>query len=143
MAEALGFAAAVAGLASLAIQVSQISFQYVSGVRHTSKTVSTYLQELSALTSVILRIQDVVSQPQVQEGFTGNSSGLPTTSLDECSKQMQTLKNKLQRYLSDSGARARFRTLSWPLEEKETRHFIETFHRFCNTFNSIVSANTL
>ena len=143
MAEALGLASAVAGLASLAIQVSQISFQYVSGVRHASKIVSAYLQELSALTSVVLRLQNVLEQPQVEAALAARSSIASSTTFDECAKEMQMLKSKLERHLSEKGFRSKLKALSWPLEEKETRHFMELFHRYCNTFNVAVSAETL
>ena len=143
MAETLGLAAAIAGLASLAIQVSQISFQYVSGVRHTSKTVSNYLQELSALTSVILRLQNAVEQPEVQDALTSGAFAPPIASFRECTEQMQILKDKLERYMCEPGIRSKVRALSWPLEDRETRHCVEMFHRYCNTFNMIVSADTL
>lgn len=56
IADPLSVADFVAGLVSLAIQLSQLSFQYVSSVTGSSKGWSSYIQELSTLTSVLLKL---------------------------------------------------------------------------------------
>ncbi|KAH0564763.1 hypothetical protein GP486_001846 [Trichoglossum hirsutum] len=143
MAEALGLAAGVAGLISLAIEVSRLSFEYASAARHSSKIVSGYLRELSALTSVILRLQDAAEQLEVQNALGARPSGLPNASVMECIEQMEKLKEKLERYKSSSGIRAKVKPLAWPFEEKDTRHLTETFQRYCSIFDMILSADTL
>jgi hypothetical protein len=139
----VGLAAAVAGLISLAIEVSHLSFEYASAVRHTSRSVSGYLRELSALTSVVLRLQDAAERLEVRNALGDRPPGLPNASVMECIEQMKKLKEKLERYVSGSGIRGKVKSLAWPFEEKDTRHLTEMFQRYCSIFDMILSADTL
>lgn len=142
MAEALGLASAVAGLVSLAIEVSRISFEYASGVRHASKAVSDYLRELSALTSVILRLQNATTRPEVRNALEDLPAEPADPSILECMGDMTRLKTKLEKY-TGNGLRMKIKTLLWPFEEKETRKLAEMFQRYCSILEAMISADTL
>lgn len=57
MSDPISVAGTVAGLVSLALQLSQVSLQYVASVKNSSKAWSSYIRELSALTSALIRLQ--------------------------------------------------------------------------------------
>lgn len=59
MSDPLSVSASIAGLVGLAITLSQVSYQYVASAKGASAAWPPYMQELSALTSVLIRLQDV------------------------------------------------------------------------------------
>jgi hypothetical protein len=59
MADPLSISASVAGLLSLVIQVADGTYQYVSGARSASSTISSLLRELRALKTVLVRLDDL------------------------------------------------------------------------------------
>ena len=142
MADPLSLASAIAGLASLAIEVSRISFEYASEVRHASKAVSEYLRELSALTSAVLRLQGALSSREVQDALEDSASQAANPSILQCLDDMETLRIRLDKYAA-SGVRRKFQTLLWPFEEKETRKSAEMLHRHCSALDLLLSADTL
>jgi hypothetical protein len=143
MAEGLALASSVAGLASLAIQLTQVSFQYVSDVRKASKAISSYLQELSVLTSVLLRLQDVVDMPDIRELLAVRPSTLSATAIRECRTELDHLKSKLEKRTSKDGLLGNLKVLTWPFEEKETRRTVDMLHRFREIFHAALSSDTL
>jgi hypothetical protein len=143
MAEAVGLAASIAGLAGLTIQLAQVSFQYVSSVHGASKAVSSYLQELSALTSVLLRLHTVVDIPDIQKILADRPFAISTSAIDECQTQLKELKLKLEHRISKDGFLANLKPMTWPFEEKETKRIVDKLHRFHDIFHSAVSSDTM
>ncbi|KAI4143150.1 MAG: hypothetical protein LQ340_007098 [Diploschistes diacapsis] len=140
MADVLGLASAVAGLVSVAIEVSRISFEYASEVRHASKAVSDYLRELSALTSAVLRLQEVTAKSEVQKALDDAPSQVGP--LLQCMDDMTKLRAKLGKY-TGSGLRTKIKSLLWPFEETETRKQAEMLRRYCGLLELMMSADTL
>ncbi|KAI1038626.1 hypothetical protein LB505_007594 [Fusarium chuoi] len=60
MAEALGIASGAAGLLSLAIEVTKLSYTYIASVRGAPKSLTSYIAELTTLTSVLLQLEDLI-----------------------------------------------------------------------------------
>ena len=143
MAEALAIPSAVAGIASFAIQITQISFQYVSSVRNTSKAISAYLQELSALTSVLLRLRSLVDIPDVRDQLPARPDSLSCSALQDCEKELKSLKTRLEKRQSRTGFLASVKTLTWPFEERETKQLADMFQRFHAIFHAALSSDIL
>ena len=144
MADPLSTAASVAGLVSLAIQLSQLSFQYVSSVRGSSKTWSSYIQELSALTSVLLKVQqasDAISAADLSATLRG--PGVSTSTVRDCEVELTALKIVLSEKLQKRGIRGKLEMLSWPFSEDDTVAKVQKLHRFSSLFSSSLVADNL
>lgn len=141
MAEAVALAASIAGLTSLAIQLTQISYHYVSDLRDASKAVLSYIRELSALTSVLLRLQEVLEIPDVTNLLSSRPSSLSKQSMDIYMAEITAVKSGLEKRASKTGLSAKLKSLSWPLEEKETKRSVDTLHRIHGLLNSALSAD--
>jgi hypothetical protein len=146
MTEALGIAASIAGLASLTIQITQISFQYVSDITSASKCQADYLQELSALTSVLLRLQQATSDPDISHLLASRDDTISTDAINNCNKQLEHVKSKLEKRsvaLAEPGPFSKLKLLGWPFEEKETKKLVATLHRFHDIFLSALATDHL
>ena len=146
MAEALGIAASIAGLASLTIQITQISFQYVSDITDASKSQASYLQELSALTSVLLRLQQATSNPDIGHLLTTRDASISADAIQSCTEQLEQVKSKLEKKsaaLAEPGPLSKLKLLAWPFQEKETKKLVATLHRFHDIFLSALATDHL
>jgi hypothetical protein len=104
MADPLSAVGSVAGLVSLAIQLSQLSFQYVSGMKGSSKAWSAYIQELSTLTTVLLKLQQASENADAQIiSHILPSPGVPANSIQECHKELDSLKSAISEKLVKRG----------------------------------------
>jgi hypothetical protein len=144
MAEPVGVAASVAGLVSIAIQLSQISYQYVSSVKGSSKAWSGYIQELSTLTSVLLKFQRACEAAGAQD-LAGviSAPGLSPQSIRDCHKELEDLKSALSEKLQKRGLRGRLEMLSWPFSESDTEAKVLMLHRISGLFRSSLAADSL
>jgi hypothetical protein len=90
----LSIISGVAGLASLAIQLAQITSAYVSSVRGASKSISDLHQELLALRSVLIQLKSFLeSQPHVGP-FKQTSALIETNGF--CQAKLEALLAKLE-----------------------------------------------
>lgn len=148
MADPFSAAASVAGLVSLAIQLSQLSFQYVSSVNGSSKAWSSYIQELSALTSVLLKVQQVsdagdrvTSERDLCAAMSGLALGISPAAVWECAAELNQLKAVLSEKLQKRGLRGKLEMLAWPFSEADTEKRVFILHRFSALFNSSLAAD--
>ncbi|KAK4212693.1 hypothetical protein QBC37DRAFT_401244 [Rhypophila decipiens] len=118
MADPLSTVASVAGLLSLAIQLSQLSFQYVASIKGSSKAWSSYIVELSSLTSVLLKAQQASDAADKHTIITASS--IPPSAIYECQAELSQLKAILSEKLRKQGLRGKLEMLAWPFSESET-----------------------
>jgi len=133
MAEGLALASAVASLVTLVGQVSRLSYIFLSDIRNASRSQKLYLQETSALTEVLLRIEDALEVRDIEgiRNFVafGPSSKLKST-LENCQDLLASLKISLEKAAEDGSQFARLRSsLKWPFGEKEIKKTVDTIKR--------------
>lgn len=144
MAEPISAAASIVGLVSLAIQLSQLSFQYISSLKGSSKAWSSYIQELSTLTSVLLKLQQVCDCAGAQDvSRLLPAPGLSSDSIRECHNELDSLKSTLSEKLQKRGLRGKLEKLSWPFSESDTQAKVLMLHRFSGLFESSLVADNL
>lgn len=144
MADPLSGAAGVAGLVSLAIQLSQLSFQYISSIKGSSQAWSSYIQELSTLTSALLKLQQACNGAGAQDSFhVLPAPGLSSHSIQECCNELESLKSTLSEKLQKRGLRGKLEMLSWPFSESDTQVKVLMLHRFSSLFESSLVADNL
>ena len=84
MANPLSISTSVAGLLSLVIQVADGTYQYVSGARSASSTISSLLRELRALKTVLVRLDDLTHSSYTEAG--GDVSIISQRDIEVCRK---------------------------------------------------------
>ena len=128
MAELVGLASAIAGLVTLVGQVAKLSYSFLSDIRGASKSQKLYLQEISALTEVLLRTEHALD---IQELDAFRSSSILTNTLQNCQELLISLKSSLEA-ATESGSRIeRLKSsLKWPFDEKEVKRLVEMLHRY-------------
>ena len=140
MADPLSAAASVVGLVSLAIQLSQLSFQYVSSIKGSSKSWSSYIQELSALTSVLLKVQQASDDTKSLHALIARP-GISGATVRGCEAELGELKTILAEKLQKRGIRGKLDMLAWPFSEADTHKRVQTLHRFSALFSSSLVAD--
>lgn len=127
MAELIGLASAVAGLVTLIGQVSKLSYAFLSDIRGASKSQKLYLQEISALTEVLLRIEQALEVDDL--GFVRPSS-ISAEVFQDCQELLRSLKTSLEKATESSSRIEKLKSsLKWPFNEKEVKKLVEMLHR--------------
>ena len=127
MADVLGLASAVASLVTLVGQVSKLSYAFLSDVKNASKSQKLYLQEASALTEALLRIEDAL---EVQGISAVRPSSTFKHSLADCHDLLLSLKASLEKATQGAGQMPKIKSsLKWPFGEREVRSTVETLRR--------------
>ncbi|KAF5645862.1 ankyrin repeat domain protein [Fusarium tjaetaba] len=85
MAEALGIASGAAGLLSLAIEVTKLSYTYIASVRGAPKSLTSYIAELTTLTSGMLQLEDLIRTKR----FNVQNSQTLSNALHDCQLENQ------------------------------------------------------
>ena len=134
MADPLSIASGVAGLVTLAAQVTKLTYNYVSDMRNASRKQKEYLSEISALTSVLLQTEQACCDLD-GTGLVGTRpASLTHDILEQCRTQLMTLQTNLEK-------QGNFKTLLWPLKERDMAKGIESLQRFRAVFSDFVTAN--
>lgn len=146
MAEAIGVSSGVITLAALAPTVSQLSYDYVQKVRDAPKSVSRHLQEIVALRSALLNVQETLAPPEITPALQSHGELLPKSLIMGCHTELETIKAKLQTR-SDTRSRWGFKSkvqrLTWLLQERDTLQLVEKLSRWNNLCHSFVATYNL
>jgi hypothetical protein len=143
MSDPLSVAGTIAGLVGVAIQLSQVSYQYVASIKGSSKAWSSYIQELSALTAVLLRLQAAAEVPERGSTLTIREPHVSADAVNECVSELQQVKTKLDAKLARGGIMGKFEALAWPFSEMDTQKKVDMLHRFHSLFSSALLADNL
>ena len=143
MAEALGIASGIAGLVSLTIEVIEISYKYISEVKGASRTVSRLVKELEDIKNVLQKIDEISRETDDQEIFgAGGSSLLNLKKSNDYVSLLDSLRDNLNKRMSDSSIRKRIKALTWPFTEEKTQALVESLHRHLETFTTALTIDT-
>lgn len=146
MAEVIGLGSGIITLAGLALKVFQLSYDYLQKVRDVPESVSQYLQEILALKSALLRVQEISTLPGFASTLSSNGELLPSSLIIECRTELESIERQLQnrsKVKSRWAFRSKVRDLTWPFQEKETMEMVEKLGRWNNIFTSFVSSYNL
>jgi hypothetical protein len=135
MAEAFGLAAAVANLLQISVQITQLSYNYMSDVKNAPKTQKQYLQEVSAFTDVLFRVDQAFQEAKSTGLAIPDLPGsLNDDLIQDCHKNLAALRSTLEKRLVK---------LMWPFQEKDLKKQIDILHRYRELFTSFLSASIL
>ncbi|KAJ6540513.1 ankyrin repeat-containing domain protein [Mycena capillaripes] len=143
MAELVGFVSAVAGLVTLAGQISKISYGYLSDVRDAQRMRGRYLTELSAFTDALKHAEKAAVDAEQLDAMVPRPAHLSAKVLDECHTHLLALHRSLETPKTGGSLSRLKATAVWPLEEAQMKKHIEMLHRFRSIFSDYVSSSTL
>lgn len=134
MAEIIGLAASIAGLVQIAGQITKLSYSYITDIKNASRTQKQYLNEVSAFTDVLFRVEDGMQEVEASGLVAPRPPSLTAGVIDDCRIQLSSIHSELEK---------RLRKFIWPFQDKELKKHIDTLHRFRAIFSDLVSANIL
>ena len=131
---ALSAAAAVAGLLSLTIQITQVSQRYISSFRNLPRVATCYLDELVCLKRLLVDVQDALlfQNPELP----GGSSALPLD-VSEFQIEMEQLCSRLDESQRCSASQI-LKGLAWPFGDDETARWTSSLNRCRNRIEMAV-----
>ena len=127
----LSLAASVAGLVSLALQVSGTIGAYCKSVKDAPKSVEEISRELLLLISALQQLENFLkSQPLKQSAF--DQSSLLATAFISCRDSIDGIASKL--HGPEKGKFPTLDRLKWPFAENEIQKRLEALRRCTSTF---------
>ncbi|KAI0401138.1 ankyrin repeat-containing domain protein [Xylaria palmicola] len=144
MADPLSIAGTAAGLVSLALQLSQESYRYVTGVRDSSVTLSSFIQQLSALQNVFLGLQKTLEDQakHPDETIRSRKPDIAESALKDCINELKEVKAYLENKLGKGGLMAKLYAITWPFQEKEFEKKVQRLCYFNNIFSTALGRET-
>ncbi len=128
----LSVAASVAGLVSLAFEVSSTVSSYCKSVKNARKEVQDTAQELASMQNTLQQLDELLHSQRLKSRLFDSSSVL-VTALTICSNIIKTISSKVQALDADCFARV-WEKLKWPFSEKEMQKTLTTLRRCAATF---------
>lgn len=144
MAEALGLAASIASHTQIIGQITKISYSVISDIQTATKDQKQYLQEVSALADVLLRLEQALDSPQVQSILAVRPPTLSRKVLEDCYRGLGSLQDVQTNRTTSSSRLESFKTsVLWPFEGKGVKKQIEILHKYRELFVAAISSDTL
>src|SRR6266536_1591055 len=127
MLDPLSFSSGVAGLLSLTIEITKISYEYISGVKDAPKSALTMISEITSLENVLRDLRNkIVLIAEVAELL--QSIQLNDTTrvhvLQQCETDLRNLLLELQDKASSSRPSGFYRS-KWPFKEPDMQKKLE------------------
>ena len=130
MADPFSLATGIAGLINLSLEVTKIAQQYIQGVRHSSKDIDDFLQELAALTDVLRQLDAFLKKDEAGARSFDQTSVLVKT-YKACRSSLEKTRSALQ---SRVNKHKLLKALTWPFVGKEHQEVISAILRWIHTF---------
>ena len=152
MAEVIGLAASIAGVITLSAQVTALSYKYLNGVKNASKDINRLINELTSLSGILMALQAGASTNWTTRFSDQNSSHSSTYSIEtlipECTSLIEELRMKLEIKPTSKQDPTKatvgvFRSLMWPVKEKETIEYVQKLERLKTLLTLAISMENL
>ena len=128
----LSLAASVAGVASLALQLSSVITAYVRAVKDAPKSVREITQELNLTQAVLEKLDKFLRSQSVKHASFDPSSVLPTA-IASCNNTVRDVLDNLHSS-KQNGMLRMLEKLTWPFTEKETQRRLDALRRCTSAF---------
>ena len=122
----------IAGLISLAIEVTKITSDFARNVKGASGQVHDLLTELVALKDVLQRFDTFLKTQDSSGSFADNCALVSTERY--CSVKIKQLYEKLTRLTEGGKLRRGLHALAWPYKQTENAELVLSLHRCAQTF---------
>ncbi|KAK5439601.1 hypothetical protein LTR34_000569 [Exophiala xenobiotica] len=131
-------ASGIAGLITLALQVSGTIAIYVKSIRERSKNVQELHDELLLLGEVLSGLRDFLASEQAKGRSFDNNSVLQKA-ITDCRDRIERIGDKLKPPDNSTRVSRALDKLRWPFEQREVNQMIENLRRYGQTFHFAVT----
>ena len=135
--DGVSVASGVAGLITLAIQVSDEIYRYVKAISERAKNAKELHSELLLLGEVLSQLADFLHSEQVK-GTAFDEHSVLQRSISECKDRIERIGDKLKPKEGNRLVRTMDK-LVWPFKEETIRQLMENLRRFRSTFEFAVT----
>ncbi|OQV07153.1 Ankyrin repeat-containing protein [Cladophialophora immunda] len=130
--DGVSVASSIAGLVTLALQVSATIAIYVNSIKERANTVRELHDELLLLGEVLSGLRDFLESEKVK-GRALDTQSVLSKAIRDCRQRMERIGDRLKP--SDGGKVARaIDHLRWPFEQREVMQMVENLRRYTQTF---------
>ncbi|EXJ74159.1 uncharacterized protein A1O5_02453 [Cladophialophora psammophila CBS 110553] len=130
--DGVSVASSIAGLVTLALQVSATIAIYVNSIKERSNTVRELHDELLLLGEVLGGLREFLESEKVK-GRVLDTQSVLSRAVRDCRQRMERIGDRLKP--SDGGKVARaIDHLRWPFEQREVMQMVENLRRYTQTF---------
>lgn len=136
--DGVSVASGIAGLISLALQVSGTIAIYVNSIKERSKNIQELHDELLLLGEVLSGLRDFLASEQAKGRSFDNNSVLQKA-ITDCRDRIERIGNKLKPPDSSSRVSRAIGKLRWPFDQKEVNQMTENLRRYSETFHFAVT----
>lgn len=137
MADPLSISASVAGLLSLAIQVSQLLYTQIQASKHAPGDAKELLDELQGIESVLKRLEAFLSTQGIHERIFGANSML-TTAIQGCTVRILDMQGRVEK-LNKHSVGGIIERGKWFYKQDERREIVAYLHRSLTIFQLSLS----
>jgi hypothetical protein len=134
MAEIIGIVSGIAGLVTLAAQITKLSYGFMLDIKNASRTQKQYLREVSALTEALLGAEQASQDAETLGLVIKRPNPLSESVIADCRTELASLLSDLEKHSH---------RLLWSLLEQDLRKRIDELQRFRSVFQSFITANIL
>jgi hypothetical protein len=132
-------ATGVAGILSLAMDITKVVKEYVDGVKDAPKSARSLHQEITALGHVLDQLVDFLRSENAK-GNTFDKTSALCSMIAICQKIIEGLSKKIGNLSRNKGST--FERLKWPLSEKDCQKSVEVLHRCAQCFQFSLSVSS-
>lgn len=142
----LSFSSGIAGLLSLTIEITKLTYEYVSGVKDAPKSAQNLLTETTAIENILRDLRNkVLLNPDVSAMF--KSAAMDQSArvklLQQCEADLSSLLKELQRNSGLTSKLSSLQRLKWPFKEGEMQDKLTRLRWFQSQLATLASHDTL
>lgn len=126
-------ATGIAGLIGLAIQLGQITTDYVACVVGADISIGRFQAEVSNLSEVLKELKAFLEAQKSAIVFFSETAVIRKAT-DACKKTLTDANNKLDRFSKSSKLPPSIRHMLWPFKEADLEKLVGDLHRYSSTF---------
>ena len=139
MAEAIGLAASIVALATVALKLADAGYEYIGKVKNAEKDIKQLVEELKSLAKLLEPLKDSDEANKVADpprSDLDSSRGLADCLLNDCQNLLNQLDPSLPKKPESSSSKIlgklgmQKKRFGWPFDEKDTRQVIDRIERF-------------
>lgn len=94
----IGIASGIAGLITIATQITKFIYSYTQDVRRATKNHKAYLSEISALTDILLRFEDALQD--AKQHLRADVSRPSDEMIQHCHEQLESQCKRLEKHVN-------------------------------------------
>lgn len=125
--------ASIAGIASLALEVSRILHDYYVNIESAPKDIETLTREVEGLTQVLNQLETFLDGEAMKSNSFDQTASVLATTLEDCKATLDNLEKVLKLPMKGAVAKT-LRRLIWPFRKEQVLKMVDSFRRYNQIF---------